>query len=73
MEKCLKDEGVKVVILEAFPKDDESAEKLLHSESVILVEEFHKSRLKEIDRVAQFCRENEVEVIGALGVAQLTL
>ena len=70
MEKCLKDEGVKVVILEAFPKDAESAEKLLHSEAVILVEEFHKSRLKEIDRVAQFCRENEVPILGAVGIAR---
>lgn len=51
----------------AFP-DADAAEQLVSGKGVIFVGEMHRSKLKEIDRLNRFCKENNVPVIGALGL-----
>jgi len=68
--KELKNDGVDLILMEDFPGEKDAAEKLICSNAVILVEEMHSSRLNKMDRIVSFCRENEIPVLGAVGVVR---
>ena len=64
----LKNEGIDLALMENFPGEKDAVEKLVSGKAVILVEEMHSSRLNKIDRIVYFCRENEIPVLGAVGI-----
>jgi len=68
LRKKLEKDGIKVSLAEEFPKDIKAADDLLCAKGVILVEEMHRSKLKKIDRVVSFCKDNSIPVIGAVGI-----
>jgi len=68
LRKKLEKDGIKISLAEEFPKDIKAADDLLCAKGVILVEEMHRSKLKKIDRVVSFCKDNSIPVIGAVGI-----
>ena len=51
---------------DSFPSDLKAAERVLQKRSVILVETLHKSKMKQIEKMIRFCKENEVDILGAI-------
>ena len=71
--KALKKEGITLRSTEHVAEDSKALRELLMVKRCIFLEELHGgSRMKQ-QELLQFCKENEVDVIGALGVAELTL
>ena len=67
VEKAKKD-GISLSIVDAFPKSSDDAEKLLDAGGVVLAEAMHKTRLRNMDKVMTFCKENGVNMLGAVGI-----
>ena len=63
-------DGISLTRIERFPEKIEDAEKLIESSGVIIVERMHSARLKNIERILQFCREHDIPIHGAVGVAK---
>ena len=71
--KALKKESITLHSTEHVAEDSKALQELLKVKKCIFLEELHGgSRMKQ-QELLQFCRENEVEVIGALGVTELML
>ena len=73
LKKELKKSDVELLLTEKVGTDSEALKKLVEAQYCILVEQLYGGNRQKASELLQFCRENEVEVIGALGVAQLTL
>ena len=67
VEKAKKD-GISLSTVDAFPKSSDDAEKLLDADGVILAEAMHKTRLRNMDKLMTFCKENNVNMLGAVGI-----
>ena len=51
-----------------FPEDLSAAEHILQTRAVVLVEQMHKAKMISIEKTVHFCRENDIAVLGAIGV-----
>ncbi|MBR6172208.1 MAG: hypothetical protein IKQ49_03435 [Eubacterium sp.] len=68
--EALKQKGITVKMAEHFPESAEAAEQLLQTEGLVLVERMHSAKLKDIDRVVSFSRDNGIPMLGAIGIAE---
>ena len=71
--QALSKKGVKLHLTEGVARDSKALEELLSVKKSIFLEQLHGGNRQKMAELLQFCNENEVEVIGALGVAELTL
>ena len=62
----IKNDGIMLTKEDSFPSDLKAAERVLQKRSVILVETLHKSKMKQIEKMIRFCKENEVDILGAI-------
>ena len=58
---------------ERVATDSEALSKLINSGHGLFIEKLHGGNRKKLGELLQFCKENEVTVIGSLGVAELAL
>ncbi len=70
LQKQAKDVGIEIVRMEHFPENADAAKKALEENVVLLVEEFHKTKLQDMDRITDFCRKNDMKLIGAVGIVR---
>ncbi len=68
MVELAKKDGIELSTESGFPKDLSSAEKVLKAKHILLVEEFHRSRLSEIGKIVDFCKDNNVNIHGVIGI-----
>ncbi len=68
MVELAKKDGIELTTESGFPKDLSSAEKVLKAKHILLVEEFHRSRLSEIGKIVDFCKDNNVNIHGVIGI-----
>ena len=73
LEKELGKQKVKLLLTEKVGTDADALQSLLDSGKSIFVEQLHGGNRQKASELLQFCKENDVEVIGALGVAEMTL
>ncbi len=73
LKTCLKKEGIEVLSAERVATDSEALSKLINSGHGLFIEKLHGGNRKKLGELLQFCKENEVTVIGSLGVAELAL
>ena len=73
LEKALKKENITLLSSEKVATDSKALARLLSAKYGIFLEELHGGNRKKLRELQQFCEENEVTVIGSLGVAALTL
>ncbi|MBR6172199.1 MAG: hypothetical protein IKQ49_03390 [Eubacterium sp.] len=73
LEKALKKENITLLSSEKVATDSKALARLLSAKYGIFLEELHGGNRKKLRELQQFCEENEVMVIGSLGVAALTL
>ena len=71
--QALAKKGVKLHLTEGVARDSKALAELLSVKKSIFLEQLHGGNRQKMAELLQFCTENEVEVIGALGVAELTL
>ena len=68
MVELAKKDGIELTTESGFPKDLSSAEKVLKAKHILLVEKFHRSRLSEIGKIVDFCKDNNVNIHGVIGI-----
>lgn len=71
--QALSKNGIKLHLTESLATDSKALSELLSVKKSIFLESLHGGNRQKMAELLQFCKENEVEVIGALGVAELTL
>lgn len=71
LKDSLAKQGIMLHQTEKVAADSEALKALLSSKNSILVEQLHDGNRKKASELLKFCKENDVEVIGALGVAAL--
>ena len=73
LKKALAKEEITLHPTEHVAKESAALAELLKVKKCIFIEELHGgNRIKQLE-LLKFCKENEIEVLGALGVAELTL
>jgi len=73
MEKALKKQDVRILSGEKVVKDSKALTELLQVKCCIFLEQLHGGNRQKLGELIRFCRENEVQVIGSLGVAEADL
>ena len=68
LKKALEKEGVKLHSTEKVVLDAEALKVLLDSKNAILIEQLYGGNRQKASELLKFCKENDVEVIGGLGV-----
>ena len=69
----LSKQGIKVLSTEKVATDSKALSELITSRYGLFIEKLQGGNRKKLRELIQFCNENEVEVIGSLGVAELKL
>ena len=72
LQTALRKQEVDLISTERVSHDSEALSALIQTGHCILVEQIRGGNRQKSAELLQFCRENDVEVIGALGVAELT-
>ncbi len=73
LKKELKKSDVELHMTEKVGTDSEALKRLISTGNCILMEELYGGNRQKSSELLQFCRENEVDVIGGIGVVELTL
>ena len=68
LTELAKKDGIQLSVKDSFIGDLEAAEEALRDRPVFLVEQMHRSKLSGVDRIAAFCKENQVKVLGGICV-----
>ncbi|MBR0145459.1 MAG: hypothetical protein IJM25_02220 [Eubacterium sp.] len=63
-----KKDGIAFSVKDSFIGDLSAAEEVLKGHPVFMVEQLHGSRLSKVDRIAAFCKENKVQILGGICV-----
>lgn len=61
-------DGMKIRCIDEFPGELSHAEDIMGKKKVFLVEQFHSSKLSDVDQVVAFCRDNGVTLLGGICV-----
>ena len=69
LKKALSKQGIKLHETEKVATDSAALNTLIDSKYSILVEQLYGGNRQKSSELLKFCKENDVEVIGALGVA----
>ncbi len=59
-------DGIRLTKECKFPEDLDAADAVLQNKNVFLVEGMHRSRIGAINKVVDFCRENQVDIHGVI-------
>ena len=72
LKKALEKEGVKLHETENVGTDSEALKVLITAKNSILVEQLFGGNRQKASELLKFCRENDVEVLGGLGVTTIS-
>ena len=61
-----KKDGITLLVADSFVGNLEAAEDALKDRPVFLVEQLHRSKLVMVDRIVDFCKENQVKILGGI-------